>query len=458
MGSKNSKKKKKNTNTNTNIHSKNSQINKTIKKDLNKNEINFVKEEIKSLSLSKNKEFLNIPSPIFKNIKKLDINIDDIFQSNKFTIYKLKEINNAFYISFLGYEGIEIYKCYYENKMLEKINTIKINVSPMEEIIMRYFYIELEKKEYFFVEKGLDNLFIYLIKNEKNYELINKNECRDFEYDYEIEFNRDIIPNEEKLDLFEIIYNQFDKNIYIVTIQSIGYRSSTQFEGYDSKEFNIKTFKENKFISSKLLYSNKYPIRNDLIYEDNHSKKYYILSLLGKKFIMIQIKEYHSDYQTIDIEKIKDIENIVCSEKDIKTLNEFYDKGIYNYSIIYDKYCKKIFYGYNGNFLYLSNNFEETSSEIIVIDLFKRKIIKQFILNIDIYSFENWGSQNIIILSNNSIYIFDPYTFQITTKYSSIWEKDYPAKIETYFSKENNFYGLFINSSEFKLMYLNKNK
>ena len=93
MGSKNSKKKKKNTNTNTNIHSKNSQINKTIKKDLSKNEINFVKEEIKSLSLSKNKEFLNIPSPIFKNIKKLDINIDDIFQSNKFTIYKLKEIN-----------------------------------------------------------------------------------------------------------------------------------------------------------------------------------------------------------------------------------------------------------------------------------------------------------------------------------------------------------------------------
>ena len=419
----------------------------------------------------------------------------------------------------------------------------------MEQIIARYFYNKLDKKEYFFVEKGFDNLFIYLIKNENHYELINKNECKDFGYDYfsisdDIYYN-EFIPNEEKLDLFEIVYNQFDKNVYIISIQSFGYRGSyiNINTGYDSKKFNIKIFKENKFISSDLLYSKKFLKSADLIYEDNHSKKIYILSLIEKKYIMIEIKEYISE-QEIDIENFKDIENIVYSEKDIKTLNDFIDKSIESDTICdNNRFCKHIFYGYNGNFLYLSNNFEGTlsevividlfkrkiikqfilnieissfenwglqniiissknsiyifdpytfqiitkysniwengysiiiqtfflkennfyglfinSSEIIVIDLFKRKIIKQFILNIDIYSFENWGSQNIIILSNNSIYIFDPYTFQITTKYSSIWEKDYPAKIETYFSKENNFYGLFINSSEFKLMYLNKNK
>jgi len=451
MGSKNSKHKKKNTN--KNIHLKNSQINKAIKQVLNKNENNIDKEEIKY----KNKEFLNIPPPIFKNIKKLDIDPYDINEG--FLIYKLKEINNAFYISLLIYvEGIIIYKYYYENNTLEKINTIKINVSSMEQIIMRYFYNELDKKEYFFVEKGFDNLFIYLIKNENHYELINKNECKDFDNFsiFEYKFDYELIPNEEKLELFEIVYNQFDKNVYIISIQSFGYRTSYINIGYDSKKFNIKIFKENKFISSDLLYSQKFIKSGDLIYEDNHSKKIYILSLIEKKYIMIEIKEYISE-QNIDIENYKDIENIVYSEKDIKILNDFIDKS--DIGILYNDnlFCKHIFYGYNENFLYLSNNLEGTSSsEVIVIDLFKRKIIKQFILNIDIYSFENWGLQNIIISSKNSIYIFDPYTFQIITKYSNIWEKGYSIRIQTFFSKENNFYGLFINSSEIKMMYLNK--
>ena len=461
MGSKNSKNKKKNpktntnTNTNTKIHLENSQINKSINQVLKKNENNNDKEEVKT----KNKEILNIPPPNFKNFKKFDF--EGILFIGEFRIYKLKEINNAFYISFIvDDESIVVYKCYYENYMLEKIITKKMFISIKDEVIMRYFYNELDKKEYLFVEKGLNNLFIYLIKDEKHYELINREECKDSEYNrFEVFDNNvlnEIMSKEEKLDLFEVIYNQFDKNVYIITIQSIGHRSIYMGKGYDSKNFNIKIFKENKFISSDLSYSKYYLMSNDLIYEDNHSKKYYILSLIEKKYIMIQIKEYIPD-KTIDIETIKDVENIVYSEKDIKTLDDFFH-NVKDLGVFIDKIGKKIFYGYNGNFLYLSKNNERTSSEVIVIDLFKRKIIKHFILDIYICSFENWGLQNIIILSTNSIYIFDPYTFQIIAKYSYINNNYYRTRIMTYFSKENNFYGLFINSSEFQLMYLNKNK
>jgi hypothetical protein len=55
-----------------------------------------------------------------------------------------------------------------------------------------------------------------------------------------------------------------------------------------------------------------------------------------------------------------------------------------------------------------------------------------------------------IIITFNSIYIFDKCTKQIITKYSNIFEGKI-TDIMTYFSKKNNFYGLFINSEyEFK--------
>ena len=99
----------------------------------------------------------------------------------------MKDINDAFYISFIiGNKGIVIYKYHYEKKILEKINTIKINVCFIEEIMIRYIYNDLDRKEYLFVEKGPDNLFIYLIKNEKNYELINKDECDDNKVDLDL--------------------------------------------------------------------------------------------------------------------------------------------------------------------------------------------------------------------------------------------------------------------------------
>ena len=204
MGSKNNRKKKKN----ENINLQNSKIDKS-------NEIN----KVKSLLLFKNEELLNFPPPIFKNLK--SNNIDHDFNI-KYYIYKLKNINNAFYILFLNYDnGISIYKFYYEKKMIEKINIIKINSSFFEEIMIRYIYNDFDKKEYLFVEKGPENLFIYLIKDEKNYELINKEECNDYEFDDNLifEYGRNSNPHCEEIkeiNLFEAIYNQFDKNIYII--------------------------------------------------------------------------------------------------------------------------------------------------------------------------------------------------------------------------------------------------
>ena len=348
-------------------------------------------------------------------------------------------------------KGIVIYKYHYEKKILEKINTIKINVSClMDEIMIRNAYNDLDKKEYLFVEKGPDNLFIYLIKDEKNYELIYKDECNDYEPELDLigddERYSTLFADIKNINLFEVIYNPFDKNIYIITIYDIGYQKDF-FSHYKKKEFNIKIFKENNLISSSnlkytyFLYE-YYPYVKDLIYKDNNSNKYFILYFIENNYRMIEIKEYNSD-QTIDIECHLDIKYIVNSEKDIKSLKEFFDKKCYTF-------YAKIFYGYNDTSLYISRSYSNTS-EIIIIDIIKRTIVKQFILNIEkIDYFEYWGLKYMIIISSDSIYIFDKYTNQIITKYSNIFEGSI-KEILTHISKKNNFYGLFINSNiEFK--------
>ena len=444
MGSKNNRKKKKNT-----------IINSPKPKIDESNEISNENNKVKSLFLFHNEELLNFPPPIFKHFKNLNSNNNDYDFNARYYIYKLKDINDAFYISFLMYgKGIVIFKYYYEKEMFEIINTIKINVSFEEDIMIGIIYNEFDKKEYLFVEKGPDNLFIYLINNEKNYELINKDECEDNNIDLDLDlvggrdsFSR--LKDIKDINLFEVIYNQFDKNIYIITVYDIGYQKG-DFRHYNSKEFSIKIFKENKSISYKLNYSgyddDEYSSElNDLIYEDKNSNKYYILSFIEKNYRMIEIKEYNSN-ETIDIELISDIKCIVNSEKDIKTIEDFFDQNFFYFNA-------KIFYQNNATYLYISRA-KEDISEIIVIDLFKRTIIKQFKLNIEIQTFEYWGLKYLIILSNNSIYIFDLYTCQIITKYSNIIIEDYIYRIKTYFSKKNNFYGLLISSVfKFTLMY-----
>jgi hypothetical protein len=173
--------------------------------------------------------------------------------------------------------------------------------------MIRYIYNVLDRKEYLFVEKGPDNLFIYLIKNEKNYELINKDECDDNKVDLDLneDHGRDSLcfGSIKNINLFEVIYNQFDEKIYIITVYDVGYQKDF-FEHYESKELNIKIFKENKLISSILKYSyssdDYYRTTKDLIYEDKNSNKYYILSFIQNNYRIIEIKEYSNDKE-IDI-------------------------------------------------------------------------------------------------------------------------------------------------------------
>ena len=179
-----------------------------------------------------------------------------------------------------------------------------------------------------------------------------------------------------------------------------------------------------------------------MIYEDKNSNKYYILSFIQNNYRTIEIKEYNSD-KTIDI-KDMNTKYIVNSEKDIIKIKEFYNNECYISNV-------KIFYGYQNTYLYMNKS--RNISEIIVIDLFKRTIIKEFKLKLEIEYFENWGSKYMIILSNNLIYIVNINTFQIITKYSNLL-KNSIATFTTHFSKKNNFYGLLISSGfQFKLIY-----
>ena len=184
--------------------------NRIILKDnvLSENQNSYLKNEeiLEENMLSK------IPNPCFK--KKEIFSYDNCLC---FEIYKLKDINNAFYLAFYLYndKDIIIYKKLYEKEKFEKISTIKINLTILEQLIIKYFYNPLNKKEYLFVVKSQDVLEIYLIITENKFKLIYKQETfiDSFEKD-----RRNLFNNYSIIELFDIIYNKFDNNIYIMSI------------------------------------------------------------------------------------------------------------------------------------------------------------------------------------------------------------------------------------------------
>ena len=109
-------------------------------------------------------------NPHFKETNKIlieDKEVTDIL------VYKLKNVSNAFYFACLIYrKNIQIFKYGYETKSFKNIGKIDVISSSFKS--MKYFYNPLNKKEYFFIINDNNEIEIYLIKNENNFELIQK--------------------------------------------------------------------------------------------------------------------------------------------------------------------------------------------------------------------------------------------------------------------------------------------
>jgi hypothetical protein len=114
----------------------------------------------------------------------------------------------------------------------------------------------------------------------------------------------------------------------------------------------------------------------------------------------------------------------------------------------------------NKDYLYITKYREYDKvgkqSYLVIIDLFKKEIFKYINLTFWVNSFVQWNNNYIIFISFDSFYIFDINNYQITTKYVRIGDYTPIYYAKPFFSKEHQFYCLFLLFRELKY-YFNNN-
>jgi len=356
-------------------------------------------------SIKNNNNNKEIPNPNFRNKEK----ITDNYLHNSFEIYKLNNINDAFYIAFSTLEkaGLNIYKYYYKTKKFKIIYYIK-NLNFSDKLI-KYFYNPIENNEYLYI-LNCSVIYIYLIPNESNYFLINSiNKHYDHYYDlYSINY-------------FDIVYNQYNKNIYFLLYSSYWNKQNClELIQVSNNKYNLIT---------------SFPVKNDynyfkiklLLYEDKFSQKYNIILIKNNLPKIIEIKDEYN-YNNLDL----NFEDIILSQEGLLKLDNFcYESFHKNINIISQN---------KNDYLYISN----IEGKILIIDLSKKELINELYLFFDVLSAINWHSKYIIFMSDKSLLIYDTNKNKKITKYSNIFGKNkYIHIIKTHFCKEYNFFCLF---------------
>ena len=407
---------------------------------------NNSKKDFSKINLRyKENSLSNFPNPIFKNYEK-------VFDSYclSYEIYELKDINNAFYLIFISKKEVIIYKYLYENKNFKKINSIK-NENTDENtffynLIIKYVYNHFNNKKYIFIFRNINNIEIYQIKNEKKFKLIKKEESllnnyKNLSYDDYLKLSYSSFDVSSYIDLFEVIYNQYDKNIYIIVSFYIKEDLCLlPYDLYKSNNIKIFIFKNNKLnlikeFSFNMNTHDTFNVKN-IIYDDKYSKKYYIINITNEKIQLIEIKQNYEFCQ---------IENLFNSEIDLLKLKEFYEnKNNFKACVIYDT---------NKDYLFITDKKKIFKNEIwtnslegnlIKIDLLERKIIKNIELNVEVNSIINWNNKALIIESYKLFYVFDIRINKIISKYSNLTKDEEILDLfKPFINVNQNFYGLF---------------
>ena len=355
-----------------------------------------------------------------------------------FEIYQLKSKNNSIYIAFLSDNNrIIIYKYIEKFKMFKEISKLLINTQyTPPNIKIKYFYNPLNKKEYIFVLRSSEEIIeIYLIKEEDKFKKINK----EFQGIHRRGFNKNLTA-----DSFEVFYNEYNKSIYIIIsyiIYEYGCFSSEPLDIY--KYIDIIILKKKNL---EIIKTITFDLKNNgevlnLIYKDENNQKYYIIIILNNN---IQIMEIKNNFKT---ENLFEINNKLYDF--LKLIKIDYR---FNYDFEVQISCHPCFInkGINSDYLYIANNKHNKESDLVIIDLLKRKILKFINLSFLVRSLVNWNNSNIILISLDSFYILDINTYQIIAKYINIDIGRNILYAKPFFSKEHKFYCLFLLTNKLK--------
>ena len=351
-------------------------------------------------------------------------------------VYTLKNISNAFYFACLIYkQNIQIYKYSYETKSFKNIG--KIDVISSYFASMKYFYNPLNKQEYFFVINDIDELEIYLIKNESNFELIQKlNYINDEDKNNNNNNNIINIDDDDSINSMEggatftnfnfldIFYNENDKNVYFIIsyliMQNAG-GSMSSLDYYNSKSNNIFTFKDGKLNLIKTFKFDIDFIMNNLIYMNNDSDKKYLIDAHEKNnLILIELKSNYDNYE---------IENFFNDDNHKNKLNNFIrSQFFYKTCLIYGKNNFDYLYIFEGNQLMIINFTEKNVDKIIDFN-------QTYLRNI-----HNWNNNYIIFFQYGKIDIYDTNNNKFITEHK---KKNCRGFISHSFPDKNEALGIF---------------
>ena len=366
-------------------------------------ELNIIKSEQKDLEAEKFLSFKN-KNPNFKNQRTLtnnysffshssysSINID---YESLYDIYKLNSNKNEFYIAFQSLDGeglLKIIKYNLFNQKSEEILTLENESNSIKKL--KYFYDPVYAHEYLFIcSKQI--LKIILIKNEKEYEIIDKIEKIGKTGGFSV--RKASLP----INNFEIFHNKFNKKNYLIV--SFFYQS-----GCTTKKNDINFY---EFDKGKLILINTFSFltlqetKLNILYEDNVNKKLYLLIHIKNRLKYFEIND--DLYKCNDSEQLP---NLYDSGEGLKKLNEVFPRIFYEFGcIIYNNIN-------TDDYLYLCDK----NSNLTVINLTKKEIIKELNLNINfkintVISFKNkyiiFGtSKSFLILEVNSCKIISQY-------------------------------------------------
>ena len=299
---------------------------------------------------------------------------------------------------------------------------------------MKYFYNPFNKKEYFFIINDIDEIEIYLIKNENNFELIQKLNYINDE-DNNNNNNNNIINIDDdnssmggamftNFNFLGIFYDENDKNVYIIIsyliMQNAG-GSMSSLDYYNSKSNNIFTFKDDKL---NLIKTFKFDIDfniNNLIYEKNDFDKKYLIDAHEKNnLILIELKSNYNNYE---------IENLFHDDNNKNKLSNFIrSQCFYDSCINYGKNNFDYLYIFEGNKLMIINCTEKNVDKIID---FNQTYFR---------SIYNWNNNYIIFFQYGQLYIYDRNNNKIVTEHK---KKDCRVFLSHFFPGNNEALGIF---------------